>query len=446
MRTHVLRLALPPLAALALSLSIAGCSGGDTGTGTTGDAPKPTETSYDAGPFTVEPGKELVMCTYVRGDNAEDQDVIRFDTAQSEGGHHLIVYTLDHPVDLPPTLCSQGGQPSWSQLLASQIPSETQAFPAGVGFHVKAHQQYVIETHYINTTAEPLTVNSSFKEHYADPGAVTQRAATYFFGTTNIDVPPNGAFSKTVTCTPPVAMSLQTMFGHQHRRGVGVSVDFLPGKAGAPERLYETKQWDGPPIATFDGGRMLGTSDAIQVKCDWQNDSPTRLGYPHEMCFAIGYYWPADAGLMCISGGGIDECNCQYQGKLDTGPGGSTVEIKLSRADGITGVKGDVTEGAPIYCSLFRAQDWDVFLPKPGTSPYYFRDQVDVPLKTSSDTASFTISDVTPGDYVVSCLMDTVHGGFGVGPGDVVNSLSPKVTAVAGKTAYAKAELDFAIP
>ena len=85
-------------------------------------------------------------------------------------------------------------------------------------------------------------------------------------------------------------------------------------------------------------------------------------------------------------------------------------------------------------------------LPKPGAEPYYFRDRVDVPLKTSSDSMSFTITDVTPGDYVATCFMDTIHGGFAVGPGDVVNSVTPKVTAVAGKTAHTKAQLDFAIP
>ncbi|MFS8070937.1 MAG: hypothetical protein ACMG6S_31605, partial [Byssovorax sp.] len=416
MRHPVLRLVLPSLTAL--SLSISGCSGGETNAGAGGNAPKPTATSHDAGPFTVEPGKELVMCTFVRGENAEEADVVRFETEQSVGGHHLIVYTLDHAVDLPPTLCSQGGQPSWSQLLASQIHKETVTFPEGVGFHVKAHQQYAMETHFINTTDKPMMVNSTFKETYAEPGTVKQRAATYFFGTTNIDVPPNGALTKTVTCTPPAAMSLQTMFGHQHRRGTGVSVDFIPGKSGAAERIYETKLWEGPPISTFEGGRTLGVGDAIKVTCDWQNDSPTRLGYPHEMCFAIGYYWPAESGMSCNSTGGSDECTCRAQGAIDTGPGGATIAVKLTRAENIVGAKGDPASGAPIYCSLFRAEDWDGLQPKPGASPYYFRDQVDVPLKTSSDEALFNITDVTPGDYVLSCFMDTIYGGFGIGSGD----------------------------
>ena len=127
-------------------------------------------------------------------------------------------------------------------------------------------------------------------------------------------------------------------------------------------------------------------------------------------------------------------------------PGGSTVEVSLNYQDGISGVKGDLTDGSPVSWALFRAQDWDGLLPRAGTEPCYFRDQVDVQLKTSSDFATFTVSDVTPGDYVATCFMDPIHGGITPGSGDVVNSVTPKVTAVAGKVAHTKAELDFAIP
>jgi hypothetical protein len=436
---------LLPIVVLSIAAA-AGCGGGQ-GAGTTSGTPGvPPDARYDAGPFTVEPDKEIVMCTYVRGTNDAEEDVTRFVTEQSAGGHHLIVYTVDHPVDLPPARCSQGGQPGWSQLLATQDLMQEHDFPAGVGFHVAAHQQYVMETHYINTTGNTLTVSSSFTEHYGAPGEVTTRASTYFFGTMNIDVAPNSAATQKVTCSPPAAMALHTMFGHEHNHGTGVTVDFLPGGTGAPVQLYQTKQWDSPPITTFAEGQALGASDAVQVTCDWQNNGATDLRYPHEMCFAIGYYWPSDASLFCTSGGGKDTCQCRYQGKLDTGPGGSEVDVTLTRADTISGVKGDVTSGAPIYCALFRAQDWSGALPKPGAQPYYFRDQVDVPLATSSSTATFEIQDVTPEDYVVTCLMDTIGGGFAPGSGDAVNLMAAPVTAVKGQKAQVAVTLDFAIP
>jgi hypothetical protein len=405
----------------------------------------PGDSTYSAGPFTVDPGKELVMCTYVKGTNDADADIVKFTTNQSKGCHHLIVYTVDHPVDLPPYQCSQGGQPGWNQLLATQVQTEEISFPAGVGFHVKAHQQYVIETHYINSTSEPLNVQSSFTTTLADPGSVTQRASTYFFGTMNIDLAPNAQGSSMVTCKLPEAMGIHTMFGHEHRMGTGVDVTHI-NAAGDRTSLYSTTVWDGPPIQSFDGGLNLTDTDSIEVKCQWDNTGTDVLRYPHEMCFAIGYYWPADDSLFCTSGGQKSDCTCRHQGALDTGPGGSTVEVHLNRADTITGSKGDLDKGAPIYCALFRKEDWNGLLPKDGAEPYYFRDAVDQPLPTSSDMLTIDIQDVTPGDYVVTCLMDSIGGGFETGTGDVVNITAPAVTAVDGQTVETNVTLDFAIP
>jgi len=403
-------------------------------------APIPPNAKFDAGPFMVGPGTELVMCTYVRGANETDADVTSFGTVQSEGGHHLIVYTLDHAVDLPPTPCSQGGQPSWSQMAVSQIPKEDHTFPQGVGFHVKAHQQYVMETHYINTTTAPLMVQSSFTEQFAKPGEVTQRAATYFFGTMNIDIAPHTSATSTSTCAAPLPMGVHTMFAHEHRRGTGLAVE-LDG-----QQIYATKLWDAPPIQSFDH-LMIGPSNNVKVTCDWMNDTDQRLRFPHEMCFAIGYFWPADNGIFCATGGqNNDKCLCRSVGADSAGAGGSKVEVHLTRNDTIDMSKGDLASGAPIYCALFLQQDWAVFGPKVGAQPKYLRDQVDVPLKTSTDVATFKLDDVTPADYAVTCMMDTIGGGFYPGSGDAVNLNAAKITTVAGQTTTVDVKLDFAIP
>lgn len=423
-----------------LAGAIGACSSAPT------PAPIPPDAKFDAGPFMVAAGSELVMCTYVRGQNEVDADVTSFTTDQTHGGHHLIVYTIDHAIDLPPSPCSQGGQPSWQQVAGSQVPHEETNFPAGVGFHVKAHQQYVIETHYINTSASPLMVSSSFSERFAKAGEVTQRAGVYFFGTLNIDIPPHSSFSKAATCTPPEPVNIHTMFAHEHRRGTGLQVDVLSGKAN-PQRVYETKLWDGPPIQSFAAGMMVAPVDAIRVSCDWQNDSDDRLRFPHEMCFATGYFWPADHGIFCATGAQDDgNCICRTIGTEESGAGGSRVEITVTRNDNVPDVKGDPTNGAPIYCALFRSEDWAVFGPKLGVQPKYLRDAVDVPLKTTTDTATFQMEDVTPGDYAVTCLMDTIGGGMFPGVGDLVNVSAPRVTTVAGQTAKIDVKLDFGVP
>jgi len=164
------------------------------------------------------------------------------------------------------------------------------------------------------------------------------------------------------------------------------------------------------------------------------------------MCFAIGYTWPAEASFNCVSGGGLDACQCQYQGKVDAGAGGSKVVVSLGREEEIDGAGGPLDKGAPVYCALFEAKDFPGLLPKAGAQPRYFRDAIDMPIATAQDTIELTLQDVTPGDYKLTCMMDAIGGGFMPGTGDVLNLEPVDVHAVAGQTATAKVTLDFSFP
>ncbi|MHB1844868.1 MAG: hypothetical protein ACYCWW_08560, partial [Deltaproteobacteria bacterium] len=248
------------LAALALSFAACGHApptDADAGFG---------DVTYSAGPFTVAAGTEKTMCTFVRGTNTQDVDVQSFLAQQSVGGHHLIVYTVDHPIDLAPVECPQGGQPDWAQVAGTQDSSQLVTLPSGVGFHVKAKQQFVMETHYINATTAPETVQSSFSLKYAPAGTVTQEAHPYFFGTQNIDIPPNQPWSHGSSCSPPQPITIYSMAGHIHARGTSVTVGLVTGLDGGTETpLYETQQWDSPPATIWDGGLPLGTNQALHV-------------------------------------------------------------------------------------------------------------------------------------------------------------------------------------
>jgi hypothetical protein len=405
----------------------------------------PADAVFEAGPFVVEPGDEIVMCTFARGDNVEEQDVSRFAMTQSAGGHHLIVYTVDHSIDSPPAPCPQGGQPSWTQILATQAPHEEQAFPSGVGYHVGPSQQYVIETHTINATGEVLQAKSSLSMTYATKGSVEHVAASYFFGTENIDVPAGAKGSASAACSPPKDTTLRTMFGHEHQHGTRVSVE-LERTNVERQPLYASEKWDAPPILTFDNGLSLSPGDSLHVRCDYDNPLTTSLRYPHEMCFVLGYYWPSDGrGIFCVSGGGKDACECQST-FTDTGPGGSRVDIEVGREDTIVGTKGDPASGAPIYCTLFRAEDYTPLGPKPDAKPYAFGSIVDEPLTHPSDRVPLSLTDVTPGDYAIVCMMDTIGGGFLPGAGDLVNLKGVVVSPDAGSPAAAEVVLDFALP
>ena len=76
------------------------------------------------------------------------------------------------PIDLPPTECLQGGQPGWSMIFGSQLHEDQRSFPEGIGFRIKPHQQFVLETHVINPRPIDMEVKSSLSMTYAAPGTV----------------------------------------------------------------------------------------------------------------------------------------------------------------------------------------------------------------------------------------------------------------------------------
>ena len=227
------------------------------------------------------------------------------------------------PSNLPPHPCIQGGQPGWTSILVTQDPTENVTFPEGVGLNLAANQQFVMETHYINTTGMPAEAESSFALEYATLGSVKEHAAPFLIGTLNIAIPTASAWSTNVTCNAPGDLKLLRLFGHEHRRGTGFRVEHIDENAKS-ETIYETKLWDSPPIKEFPGGFPLSAKDQLRVSCDWQNESNHELSFPEEMCFAIGMFWPApDGALSCNAGGQHPECGCGFSGGFNPGPGGS---------------------------------------------------------------------------------------------------------------------------
>ncbi|MHB1844464.1 MAG: monooxygenase [Deltaproteobacteria bacterium] len=434
-----------PLLVAFAAIALVACRGGAGGADAGPDGGLQADAVFYAGPFTVDAGSEIVMCSFVRAPNDAPADVQTLVSEQSVGGHHLIAYTVNHPIDLPPTPCSQGGQPGWDYIYGTQDPSDHWQLPPGVGFHLEPHQQLVLETHFINATPNPQTVQSGFGFDFAPAGSVTTRASVFYFGTENLNLPRYAQSQVDAYCSPPQATTLHTVVGHQHRFGTGVTVGYVP-KGGAEQPLYQTTNWDSPPMLTLDGGLTVSPGDQIHVSCGYDNTTAGPITFPTEMCFAVGAYWPSQGLLFCASGGGSSECGCGYGTPIDAGPGGSGVTVVVSRQDSIAGVSGDPSQGEPIYCALYRAADWAGVQPAAGAEAMYVAYETGTALATPKSTATLSFVDVTPGDYVATCFMDTIAGGSYPGKGDPTNLAGAQVTAVAAQTTTVDTTLDYAIP
>jgi hypothetical protein len=232
--------------------------------------------------------------------------------------------------------------------------------------------------------------------------------------------------------------------------GTGVTVALAPD-GGSEQQLYQTEQWSAPPTLALNNGTgmLIGPSDQVTVTCNWDNTGSTNLSYPFEMCYAVGFVWPGDGPMDCVTGGGGDDCQCTFVPPLNVGSGGSTVQVNVGLQEGVTGVMGDpASSGHPIYCALYLATDWPATAesPNPGAQPYYFGYTLGVALTDSSVLAPVMFNDVTPGDYSAWCFEDTLSGGEIPGSGEPINYPLGSVTAVAGTTAIVDVYFDVALP
>lgn len=394
---------------LPLSAALLGACGGKEDHNET----RPAEgVSFETGPFPVAAGGEEVVCSFFRMENEAPVEVRRLTSRQSKGGHHLIVYTVDHPIDSGPVTCPQGGQPDWAQILVSQLPEETVEMPEGVGLQLAPHQQLVIESHFINPTGEEVLVTGGVDLEFAPEGSVKEHAGVVFFGTTNIDIGPRSTLEKTATCSPPDDIHVFRLFGHEHRLGTGVRVEVGP-KDGRLEQIYASTDWQHPEVRELD--LRVGPESSVRMTCGWDNPTGERVMYPDEMCFAIGMYWPSRGQLFCTTSGLSEQCRCLYTGTRQLGAGGSEVRVRVGREEHIPGVAGDPSAGDHLYCRLYLPEEWrEAGI---GARPAYGIDAGDARLGTAADRAELVFRDVSPGEYQLHCFMDTVGGGFVPGPG-----------------------------
>jgi len=236
-----------------------------------------------------------------------------YDINLAPGSHHLIVYMTSAPLASDPVNCS----PFTGLALGTDVPiafagkqQVSWAFPAGVAVEIPANQNIKIEAHYINTTADDLQGHGDVTFHTTpkDSAPAYQPAGFAFYGTTNINIPPNS----TVT-TPqifqagPSGTHLISTFSHQHRLGTGVQVWASAQQGDMSDQIVNDVDWSNPtwkaivPEFSFDG------TSGLTFQCTWTNTTNQTVGFGEsaldEMCFTGGYIYPGSGLDFCVDGG-----------------------------------------------------------------------------------------------------------------------------------------------
>lgn len=264
----------------------------------------------------VQPGGEDTVCMTLRLDNPEPVYVRRFRAEIAEGSHHLIVYKSNDANESPtPTPCGgfsglfSGDYPIF---IAQQALSDL-AFPTDaetgtpVAFKLEAQQMLQFELHYINTTAAPLDVIADVHFDTIPISETVIESDFSFWGTINIDIPPNSAastpvkFQKALDGTKVFAVTT-----HQHQLGTRMRVWHATDKNDQSTVVADESDWANPALELFDPPLEFNDKKGLAYQCEWNNTTQQQVGFGEgfydEMCFLWHYYYPSKGFQYCTDG------------------------------------------------------------------------------------------------------------------------------------------------
>jgi hypothetical protein len=261
------------------------------------------------GGITVQPGQEVFLCYYRTLPNTTDVDVGTMQSWMTPGSsHHFIAYTQtggglaggNPQPDGTLTPCQFGGG-TW--IYATSTPGQIieMKMPDGVGLPFAAGTQVMLNMHFINPTAAPVSPKVKMNFLYAQN--VQYKAAAMVSFNFGINVPPataSGPGAQTVSgkCTAPVGSKFFAITTHTHKHAVAADVNYISN--GQTTNIVHTTDWEHPDVGLWQAPDFLTVQqgDSFTYSCSYQNTGSTAVtvgetAASNEMCMAIGYYFPA---------------------------------------------------------------------------------------------------------------------------------------------------------
>jgi hypothetical protein len=318
-------------------------------------------------PFDVPPGGEVQNCIYLKVPSDTDIDIGHVVLDFAQGTHHMHVYYGDELHDDGTESCFTAVNfDKWHLLVGEQRPHTEWTLPDGVAFHVKAHQQLLIQVHFVNALNLTTVGQAKGTIHFdtVDPASVQSYMGSIFGQQRGIDIKPHSSFSVDGICRLPHAISMGALAGHYHFTGKDFVASRLNADGTTGEEFYRADSFAEPafsiygdtnPLKFDEGGRILW-------HCDYVNNQDIELPFgPKELteehCNMFAFYYPATGQqefIPCVSYGRCEkECEpgqtCNEQGECvggsDNGDGGVPPDMTNTGADMAIGPGQDMALG-----------------------------------------------------------------------------------------------------
>jgi hypothetical protein len=302
-----------------LGLLLAGCaSEGDSGPEMLDgfEPPAPAEGQIQiVSPIVrdIASGADVTLCSYLPIDQAlpSTLDVTDAVGLQSDiGGHHAIVYLAERERPVDTHECTDDDMVNARYIAGAgggDAGGTRDPIPEGVAYRIDAGRQLMIQTHWINTTPDPIDGQAAFNLDVQPPSDDVELANLFTWLSTEIAVEPGQPAAVHSDCVIERDMSFYQIGGHAHERGTRVALTYTP--AGQTAASIYDEEWT--PYYTFDPPRLNYTreeavqvhaGDTLSIDCEYFNDTGETLTFPLEMCVGFAFYVPAEEQINCSDG------------------------------------------------------------------------------------------------------------------------------------------------
>jgi len=276
-------------------------------------------------PMTVAPDSEREVCQLVTLRNPKAMDASEITMAMPSGAtytsHHfaIFLYQGENPAGIPSgpfdrVGCAGVGDQIVSPILAFvQRPRQTIRFPSGVAVGLGPHQRLLLNSHYLNGSSEPVTIDVAVNFVAARKRTVRHHTRSFQLGTLNIDVPPGQTGSASASWLTPFPMNVVWLSTHSHKHTQTADVDLVRQSVVGPQEL-ETRSYSEPTVNLYDPPLRLEAGDGFHWTCNYLNGTSGTLHFGvtsnDEMCFTVGFFYPDDDAAPlprvpgCFGGGG----------------------------------------------------------------------------------------------------------------------------------------------
>jgi hypothetical protein len=262
----------------------------------------------------IPAGGNILYCQYIAGPSETARDVTFVSGAQSEGGHHVVIYAtkLSLPIGTSRACLTEdqlnltylgaiGGEGVGSNIFA-KLPSDvTFRLPAGWGL--------MANTHFVNTSNHAIDGQGVMDVMFRDVAPTDKPINLLTNVNTSFSLTANAKGSADVTCNVMGTYQSVVSLNHEHEWGSSAYTEVIHPD-GTSRMLAQDPVW--VPEYTFnpnlnyypltgDTSVTFQPGDKIHTHCEWDNNTSSLITFPQEMCVGVNFIL-ADHEIDCVDG------------------------------------------------------------------------------------------------------------------------------------------------